>query len=182
MEKPFLFPPYKPINLARKIRILGIIFFAFFLIEHITFILVEIQHVNLQMNTCNFTGKYPFLQVYLYRERPHLFRIISDSSSAYLYPIFQFTITCLAFSWNFVDFFLIMLAIGLSTRFNQLNLRLQTTPTHQMDNEFWLEIRLHYTNLIDLLDYVNDFIPFLLLLSLSHNIFLVMGKVFEAIK
>jgi Trehalose receptor len=129
---------------------------------------------------CNFTGKVPYLQVHLYRERPHLFRVIPYHW--WIFPIFQFTITCLAFCWNFVDNFIIMLAIGLSTRFNQLNLRLQTTSTHQMDNEFWLDIRQHYTNLIDLLDYVNNLIPFLLLLSMSHNVFNVMTKTFEAIK
>lgn len=180
MEKPFLFPPYKPVNLARKIRVIGIIFFVFFLIEHLTFIVMESQHVKLQMISCNFTGKVPFLQVYLYRERPHLLRVVPFAWR--IFPIFQFTITCLAFSWNFVDFFIIILAIGLTTRFNQLNIRLVSTPIHQMDNEFWKDIRLHFTNLIDLLDYVNGLIPFLLLLSMSHNIFLVMSKIFEAIK
>lgn len=179
-EKPFLSSPYTTTRLVVKIRLIGALFFVLFLIEHVMFIVMEVHHNELDMNICNLTDDVPFLYAYLRRERPHLFLFINYHW--WTFPIFQFTITCLSFSWNFVDYFIITLGVGLTTRFNQINARLQSTPFHQKDNRFWNEIRLHYTNLVDLLDYVNDFIPALLLLSMSHNVFLVMTKIFEAIK
>lgn len=179
-EKPFLASPYTTTRLCVKIRVVGVIFLVLFLIEHVMFIVMEIRHNEYQMQKCNLTDRVPFLYSYLRRERPHLFSVIPYRW--WIFPIFQFTITCLSFSWNFVDYFIIILGIGLTTRFNQLNVRLQSTPNHRKDNKFWNEIRLHYTNLVDLLDYVNDFIPPLLLLSMSHDVFLVMTKIFEAIK
>lgn len=179
-EKPFLSKPYTTTRISTKIRLIGAVFFVLFLIEHLMFIVMEVKHNQRQMQICSNLSDVPFLYSYLRRERPHLFIVIPYKW--WIFPIFQFTITCLSFSWNFVDFFIIILGVGLATRFNQINERLRSTPLHRKDNGFWNEIRLHYTNLVDLLDYVNERIPALLLLSMSHNVFLVMSKIFEAIK
>lgn len=88
----------------------------------------------------------------------------------------------MAFCWNYVDYFLIILGIVISTRFNQLNDRLRQTPIHQMDRKFWLEIRLHFTNLVHLLEFIDEKIFLLVLLSMSHNLFLVCTKIAEAVK
>lgn len=181
LEKPFLAEPYniEGISLALKIRIIGIVFFIFYLTEHLMFIVMELYVNHHQLVFCNVTNM-TFLNNYMRRERPHLLDVLPYRW--WIFPPFQWTITLLAFCWNYVDYFIIILSLGLSTRFNQLNCRLRHTPQHQMDRKFWLDIRLHFTNLVDLLQFIDEKISLLVLFSMSHNLFLVCTKIFEAIK
>lgn len=176
-EKAFLQAPYKRfgrISLTMRVRLIGVLFIILFLTEHLMFVGMELHDNYYQLKFCNVTN-FSFLNNYMRRERPHLLDILPYRW--WIFPLFQWTITCLAFSWNYVDFFIIILSVGLSTRFNQLNLRLRHTPNQQKDHKFWLEIRLHYTELVDLLQYTDDRISALILLSMSHNLFLICTKV-----
>lgn len=181
MEKPFLTDPYtvKGINLTLKVRLTGLVFCVLFLIEHFTRVGMGLFESGDQLRLCN-ASDISFFYNYMRRDRPHLLEVLPYHW--WIFPIFQWSILLMAFCCNYVDFFVIILSIGLSTRFNQLNERLRQTPQHQMDRKFWLEIRLHYTNLVDLLEFIDDKISLMVLFSMSHNLFLVCTKVFEAVK
>ena len=181
MEKPFLFEPYtmKGMKLPVKTRLIGFVFLLFFLTEHLMFIGMAFHESNYQLIICNVTNV-PLIQNFMRRLRPHLLDFLPYHW--WIFPIFQWSLTCLVFCWNFVDYFIIIVSLGISTRFDQLNERLRETPNHQKDNKFWLEIRLHYTNLVSLLDFIDEKISLLVLLSMSHNLFLVCTKIFEAVK
>jgi gustatory receptor len=182
-EKTFLCETYTRSTyrfpLSLQIKLIGVVFFILFLTEHFMFIALQIQVTQQQMEVCNVTDM-SFLNNYLRRLRPHLLDVLPYHW--WIFPPFQWTITLMAFCWNYVDYFIVILSLGISTRFTQLNERLRHTPRHQMDRKFWLEIRLHYTNLVDLLEYVDDQISLLVLFSMSHNLFLVCTKIFEAVK
>lgn len=204
MEKPFLTAPYKMsgISLSLKIKIIAFTLAICCLTEHLFFIGIQLQFnfyqlkVRFRIWSIHFTqswaginfflfqicnvSKISFLNNYMRRERPHLLDVLPYRW--YIFPIFQWTITLMTFSRTYVDFFIIILSLGISTRFGQLNDRLRRTTTCKMDQKFWLEIRLHHTNLFDLLEYVNERISLLILISMSHNLFLICTKVFEAIK
>lgn len=180
-EKPFLSHPYtvRGMGLPRKIILIGVVFFVSYLMEHLMFTVMMANFNQYQMETCNITS-ISHLNNYMRRERPHLLDVLPYRW--WLFPIFQWTITLLVFSWNFVDFFIIMLSLGLSTRFDQLNERLRQTPSYLKDRKFWLEIRLHFTGLVELVEFIDKRISLLILLSMSHNLFLVCTKIFEAVK
>lgn len=182
MEKPFLSKPYtmEGMSLSMKIRLIGIVFVLFYLTEHLMFIGMELYDNHNQIVLCNVSKRITFLQNYMRRERPHLLDLLPYHW--WIFPIFQWTITLMAMCWNYVDYFIIILSLGLSTRFNQLNERLRRTQINQMDRKFWLEIRIHYSNLVDLLEFVDNQISLLVLFSLSHNLFLMCTKIFELIK
>lgn len=181
MEKPFLTAPYKieGISLAFKIRIIGIVFMIFFLIEHLMFTAMELHVNHQQLVVCNVTN-ISVLHNYMRRLRPHLLDVLPYYW--WLFPPFQWTLTLLAFCWNYVDFFIITISLGLLTRFNQLNCRLRSTPSHLMDRKLWFETRIHFTSLVDLLEFIDSKISLLVLFSMSHNLFLVITKIFEAIR
>ena len=155
MEKPFLSKPYsiKGLGLSMKIRLIGTVLFAFHLTEHLVYIGMGLYGSAQQLASCNVTDM-SVLHNHFRRERPHLLDILPYHW--WIFPIFQWTISLMSFCWNYVDFFIIILSLGLSTRFNQLNERLRQTPQHQMDRKFWHEIRLHYTNLVDLLEFIDE--------------------------
>lgn len=181
MEKTFLSEPYaiEGMSLALKIRLVGVVFFVFYLTEHFMYIGMKLHDNAHQSTICN-VSSISFLNNFMRRERPQLLNVLPYHW--WIFPIFQWSITLMAFCWNYVDFFIIILSLGLSTRFNQLNERLRQTHQHQMDRKFWLEIRVHYTNLVDLLEFIDDNISLLMLFSMSHNLFLICTKLFEAVK
>ncbi|KAL7038114.1 hypothetical protein ACKWTF_009457 [Chironomus riparius] len=180
-ERPFLDEPYtmSRFNLSIKVYLIGFVFFIFYLTEHLTFIGMELHDNNYQLTYCNVTS-ISFLNNYMRRERPHLIDILPYHW--WIFPFFQWTITLMAFGWNFVDYFIISISLGLSTRFNQLNRRLIHATSNQMSRKFWLDIRVHYTNLVDLLHFIDRKIALLILISMLQNLFLIATKVFEAIR
>lgn len=180
-EKPLLSGPYtmRGFSLSLKVYLIGFVFFIFYLSEHLLFIGMELHINRKQMTTCNVTNL-SFLNNYLRRQRPHVVDILTYRW--WIFPFLQFTITLMAFGWNFVDYFIIILSLALSTRFSALNTRLETTPPYQMKHKFWNDIRIHYMNLVELVYYVDKKISFLMLVCISHNLFLICTKISESIK
>lgn len=181
MERPFLFEPYtiRGMSLSTKIKLIGLVFIAFYLTEHLMFLGMNWFESQHQLVFCNATNM-TVLNNYLRRVRPHLLNVMPYRW--WIFPFFQWSITLMAFSWNFVDFFIIILSLGISTRFNQLNDRLRHAPKYHMDRKFWLEVRLHYTSIVELVEYVDERISLLVVFSMSHNLFLICTKIFEAVK
>ncbi|KAG5679770.1 hypothetical protein PVAND_009310 [Polypedilum vanderplanki] len=181
-EKPFLYEPYtmnSSFGLSLKVQLIGFVFFIFYLTEHIMFIGMELHDNHHQLTYCNVTS-ITFLNNYLRRERPHLLLVLPYRW--WIFPFFQWSITILAFGWNFNDYFIIIISVGLSSRFNQLNRRLNCTLVNERNQKFWNEIRIHFCQLVDLMRYIDNKIGILVLISMSHNLFLICTKVFEAIR
>jgi hypothetical protein len=77
-----------------------------------------------------------------------------------------------------------LLATGISTRFNQFNDYFIHILGHEnlMTRHTWKFMRFHYNRLLDLVCYVDNRISFLTFLCLSHNVFILGVKVFDGIK
>jgi gustatory receptor len=181
-ERALLYETYpmpKGWSMSKKFHIMGFVFMFLYLSEHLTFIGMQIHANQVQLDECNVTDITP-LNNYMRRLRPHILDVLPYRW--WIYPFFQWTITLMAFGWNYVDYFIIILSIGLSTRFNQVNERLKRTRHDDMNHKFWNDIRVDYCNLVDLLRYVDGKVAMLVLLSLLHNLFLLCTKIFEAIK
>lgn len=138
---------------------------------------MEIHDNALQLEQCNVKTE-NYFKNYLRRERPHL--LIAFPYYVWEIPIFQWSLSLMAFSWNYVDIFIIIISMGLRGRFVQLNNRLKTSNIQRMDQTFWSEILIHYSNLIDLVQYIDSQISTLILLSMSHNLFLIITKIYES--
>lgn len=181
-ERPFLTFPYTRLegtSLSTKIRFIGILFFTLFLIEHLLFQVLMEEANQYQIKLCNVTS-ISTLNNFMRRVRPHLLEVLPFHWT--IFVIFQWLISVLAFGWNFVDFFIIILSLGITSRFTQINERLKRAKIFEMNHKFWHDTRIHYTNLVDLLQYIDKKIAALILLAISHNLFLICTKVFEAIR
>jgi gustatory receptor len=180
-ERPFLYEPYtmNSFSLSLKLQLIGFVFLILCLTEHLMFIVMELHDNDYELTYCNVTTV-SFLNNYMRRERPHLLLVLPYRW--WIFPFFQWSITLLAFGWNFVDYFIIVISIALTTRFNQLNRRLRHTYASERDQEFWNEFRTHFCNLVDLLRFIDGKIALLVLLTMIQNLFLICTKVFEAIR
>lgn len=89
-----------------------------------------------------------------------------------------------AFAWNYGDMFIIILAIGISFRFNQLNdyFRVVLKNESLMTPSTWREFRIHYFRLIDFIYFIDKNISTLVLISTTHNMLIVLLKIFNAFK
>ncbi len=92
--------------------------------------------------------------------------------------IFQWINILSVFSWNYLDLFIILISIGLSTRFQQINMRLKKSSKTVLKENFWSEIRVHYFSLCDLVDYMDSQISSLVLVSTGHNMFSLCANIF----
>lgn len=64
---------------------------------------MEIQDNALQLEQCNVKSE-NYFKNYFRRERPHL--LIAFPYYIWEIPIFQWSLTLMAFSWNYVDVFI----------------------------------------------------------------------------
>jgi gustatory receptor len=86
----------------------------------------------------------------------------------------------MTFSWNFIDLLIILVSVGLATRFNQINQRLIKYRSGSTD-VFWTNIRVDYYALIDLVDEIDGEMSILLLISTGHNLFSLCVNIFQCL-
>lgn len=72
--------------------------------------------------------------------------------------------------WSCADILIMIVAVGLTQRFQQINRRLQALKaTRVIDVSTWTEIRSHYVLVCELLDVVDDRLGVLIMLSCTNN-------------
>lgn len=88
------------------------------------------------------------------------------------------------FCWNYGDIFIILLSLGISFRFKQFNdyFRFVLNNEHLMTQSTWRELRIHYFQLVDLVYFVDSHVSGLILISLGHNMLIIIVKIFNAFK
>lgn len=97
------------------------------------------------------------------------------------FPPLQWLSTTMAFTWNYLDLLIVVISLGLSTRFNQINHRLRSNDYNGiMTDQYWLSIRLHYIELVELLNRVDHEISLVILLSCSSNLFYICYQVYNS--
>lgn len=203
-EEIFLSHPYTTgkWSLKLKVRITAFIFFIFclgkqkfhfhlqrhttykkynVLVEHSLYLATAMHDNQIQLDFCK-TQYQRFFENLLKRERPQVLYILPFAY--WQLPFYEWTNLALAFVWTFVDLWIAICSIGLTTRLNQLNerikitLKLATPPKP----ELWREFRIHYVFLCDLVQFVDSHISFLILISTGHNVFSFCVMLFNSFK
>lgn len=81
--------------------------------------------------------------------------------------------------------FIVILAIGINFRFNQYNgyfrYVLQNESLMAIKST-WRDLRVHYFQLIDLVRFMDYHVSTLIAISLSHNMLIIILKIFNAFK
>jgi gustatory receptor len=126
---------------------------------------------------CN-VNESEFFHSYLIAYRYHLTSAIPYN--VIQFPIYEWIDILMTFSWSFIDLLIILVSVGLATRFNQLNQRIIESGSGG-SKAFWTEIRVHYCALIDLTDEIDENISMLMLISVGHNLFSLCVTIFECL-
>ncbi len=94
----------------------------------------------------------------------------------------QFYQTVATFVWNYMNLFIILLSIGISHRFKQLNSILWTYSGKSVPAQFWDEHRIYYREICALTSKVNKNISFIILISLSNNLFFICVQLLNSVE
>ncbi|XP_037946074.1 gustatory receptor for sugar taste 61a [Teleopsis dalmanni] len=78
--------------------------------------------------------------------------------------------------WNFPDFFIILISLGLSTRFQQFATRIQTLTGRFVPDSLWCELRQHHIKLCELMEYVDEQLSNIVLISALNNMYFICNK------
>ncbi|XP_076270010.1 gustatory receptor for sugar taste 64e-like isoform X1 [Rhynchophorus ferrugineus] len=159
---------------AKRVNILTAIFFMFFgMIEHVLFILTNLQHSL----SCKNYDKYP-VEIYFGAAFPQWFTIVNYSHWAAV--LVEFTNCISTFTWNFTDLFIILISLSLREKFNQISNRIKQYKNPPM--KFWKEIREDYYKVSYLTKVVDVQIAGLVLISFINNIFFLCIQLYNSIK
>lgn len=72
-----------------------------------------------------------------------------------------------------MDLFIMLISIALSTRFEQMNHRLNRARDKHLDELFWYNTRMNYAQLTELVEMVDGYLSNLILLSSLNNLYFI---------
>ncbi|XP_030761275.1 gustatory receptor for sugar taste 64f-like [Sitophilus oryzae] len=159
---------------AKRLNIMTATLFMFFgLIEHILFVLTNVDH-SLPHPDFN---KYP-IATYFRAAFPQWFTLVDYSHLAG--ALVQFTNFISTFTWNFTDVFIILMSLSLREKFNQIAIKIKEYKNPPIS--FWKEIREDYYKVSCLTKVVDAQIAGLVLISFINNIFFLCIQLYNSIK
>ena len=89
-----------------------------------------------------------------------------------------------AFSFSFADIFIMLLSMGITTRFQQFEQLFNSIAENSTNakKSTWRILRVHYTQLLELTRFIDANISLLVLISTGHNMLTLILKIFYAFK
>ncbi|CAD7082425.1 unnamed protein product [Hermetia illucens] len=122
-ESKFLHPPYTSSkdHLKRDVKLTTVVIGLLAIFEHIMFQASTIYTFYIRVTQCQVESE-DYIRLYYTEHYPHVFSALPyNHVLAVMIQVLSFTST---FVWNFMDLFIILISIGLTKRFKQLNERL----------------------------------------------------------
>lgn len=113
------------------------------------------------------------------RQFGHIFAVLPYSK--WITACLLFINLALTFAWNYMDIFIMLISIGLSTRFQQINLRLSRLSCDPAPAVL-LEIRQHYVLLCELLEMVDENLAPIIMLSCTNNLYFICFQLLNIFK
>lgn len=106
---------------------------------------------------------------------------IFDYSLAIAVFVKILNLTC-TFIWTFMDIFVILVSLGISSKFKQLNDHLFKTKGTQQPESYWIKQRTNYQNICTLCENVDDALGAITLISFSNNLYFICIQLLNSLK
>ncbi|XP_017127825.2 uncharacterized protein LOC108146358 [Drosophila elegans] len=133
--------------------------------EHILSMVSAINYASF----CNRTAD-P-IQNYFLRTNDEIFFVASYSTPLAIWGKFQNVYS--TFIWNYMDIFVMIVSIGLASKFQQLNDDLRNFKGMNMLPTYWSERRIQYRNICILCDKMDNAISLITMVSFSNNLYFI---------
>lgn len=86
------------------------------------------------------------------------------------------------FAWSFTDLFVIIVSIGLASKFKQINEDLMRVKDKSVPPSFWSEYRLYYREVTNLILTVDTALAKIILISISNNLFFICVQLLRSLE
>ncbi|XP_055909607.1 gustatory receptor for sugar taste 64f-like [Eupeodes corollae] len=152
-------------QMAAKIHIVVFVSMMLSLVEHILNIISLIHHANF----CPITDD-PIEDFFL-RSNNQIFYVFSYSVWLAWYG--KILHVLMTFTWNYMDCFVMIVSIGLTNLFKQINENMMRHKGMKMSSSYWSERRIQYRNLCVLCENVDNAISVITMVSFSNNLYFI---------
>jgi gustatory receptor len=88
----------------------------------------------------------------------------------------------MTFAWSFTDLFVIVVSIGLVSKFKQINEDLREVKGQSVHPGFWSEYRLYYREVSNLIAIIDDSMAKIILISVSNNLFFICVQLLRSLE
>ncbi|KAG5673136.1 hypothetical protein PVAND_003207 [Polypedilum vanderplanki] len=172
VEEKFLHSPYRKTDwkLSKKIKIVAVtvIILAFF--EHLLYLANSAFNIYQDVVKNNLTVDEP-LNHFLKSQFGYIYLDVPFSVPLGVFnEIMNMSFT---FGWNYMELFVMMISLGLSTRFKQINERLKNFKEKILSEQQWSKIREDYSSLCNLVAIIDFDLRYLILLSNLNNVYFI---------
>ncbi|RZC42767.1 uncharacterized protein BDFB_000644, partial [Asbolus verrucosus] len=151
-----------PLGLHKKLKIIATIVIGGAIVEHSFFTAHMFQYSEKGNNLIE------NIDHYFHFRYDYVFEILDIFSSI---------------SWNFMDLFIILVSLCLSSRFTQVAKNIHfLIEKQEMDENIWRKLREDYTRLTILCTNVDDVISKIILISFGNNVFVILVQLSNSIK
>ncbi|XP_055605229.1 gustatory receptor for sugar taste 64f-like [Uranotaenia lowii] len=178
-EEVFLHQPFTNAFLTRRIRTMaaGMLLLAF--VEHLLCVVNNIVNLKTEATYCNWTIADPF-EHYALKVFVSTFKYMPYSLPLAIFN--EYIILSMTYAWNFIDILLILVSIGIQSRFDQLNKYLaeRIKKKQPTDESFWEGIRVLYASLSELVETLNEHISHLVLVSFGNDMYFICLQIMNA--
>ncbi|XP_055640253.1 gustatory receptor for sugar taste 64a-like [Toxorhynchites rutilus septentrionalis] len=179
-EEVFLYVPYKQLgrSLKFKVRFVGFIVLLLALLEDLLHISSCFESNYEYLSRCD-NGS-AFWQTFYEREHPQIFQYIEYSLPMAI--LVEYTHKVYLFLWTFMDLFITLVSLGLSTRFEQLYSRIEHLKGKSMPDSFWVEIRLDYSRISNLVAFIDKVLSPIILITCASDIYFITYQLYMSVK
>lgn len=143
--------------------------------EHLLSLITTIHTAN----KCRHVPDDPIKNVMLL-QLPHIFHYLHYTPA--LAVVGKVVNVLSTFVWTFMDVFVMMISVGLVSRFRQINRSLTENKGRAMPVRFWVEHRIYYRNMCDLCETIDREIGHITLVSFSNNLWFICVQLLFSLK
>jgi gustatory receptor len=111
---------------------------------------------------------------------PQVFKIYPYSGALGTFAKFLNIIA--TFAWSYTDLFVIVISIGLASKFKQINEDLIDVKGRSVHPGFWSEYRLYYREVTNLIAIVDVALSKIILISISNNLFFICVQLLRSLE
>lgn len=120
------------------------------------------------------------IRAYYISNYPQVFLIFPYSGALGTFTKFLNIIA--TFAWSYTDLFVIVISIGLASKFRQINADLREVKGRSVHPGFWAEYRLYYRELSSLVSLVDRSLSKIILISVSNNLFFICVQLLRSLE
>ncbi|XP_058448774.1 uncharacterized protein LOC131428748 [Malaya genurostris] len=179
-EEVFLHSPYKMRERSLKFHVRGVgsIMLVLALLEDLIHVVSCYVSNQDYINRCD--NSTSFWESFYVREQYQIFGYIKFSPA--LAVLSEFVHKVYLVTWTFMDLFVTLVSLSLSTRFEQFYARIEHLKGKPMPDLFWAEVRQDYTRLSNLVAHMDGVLSPMILVTCCSDIFFITYQFYMSVQ